>query len=161
MDETEYGSATGTEVVLISWCLIPALSLIGRPRRTLDCRHGGTALAATPGARRREYSFFWAVAPVALCWEERDGDVASAMRGTGRASEGNRGLPANRIRPEGQIGARSVPDRDARPYGVVGVALRCQGHACGDGGDGRLLETGLACAVPRFQTDPSQRLAYS
>ena len=26
---------------------------------------------------------------------------------------------------------------------------------------GRLLETGLACAVPRFQTDPGQRLAYS
>jgi hypothetical protein len=49
--------ATGSEVVFISWCLTPALSLIGRPRRTLDCRHGGTASAATPGARRREYSF--------------------------------------------------------------------------------------------------------
>src|ERR1700733_7728143 len=48
---------TGTEVVPISWCLIPALSLIGRPRRTLDCRHGGAALAAPPGARRREYRF--------------------------------------------------------------------------------------------------------
>ena len=33
-------------------------------------------------------------------------------------------------------------------------AFRGQGHACGDGSDGRLLETGLACAVLRFQTDP-------
>src|ERR1700749_1423453 len=105
---------TGSEVVFISWCLTPALSLIGRPRRTLDCRHGGTASAAKPGARRREYSFLGRCAGRPSL-EERDGDVASAMRWTGRASEGNRGLPADRIGPEGQIGARSVPYHDARP----------------------------------------------
>src|SRR6516225_9877588 len=99
--------ATGTEVVPISWCLIPALSLIGRPRRTLDCRHGEAASAATPGARRREYRFLSRRAGRPF-WEERDGDVASAMRGTGRASERNRGLPAGRFGPEGQIGACSV-----------------------------------------------------
>ena len=49
-------------------------------------------MAAPPGARRREYRFLDRRAghPVE---EERDGDVTSAMRGTGRASEGNRGLP--------------------------------------------------------------------
>src|SRR4051794_7225326 len=83
----------------ISWCLIPALSLIGRRRRTLDCRHGGEALAATPGARRREYRFLSRRAGHPF-WEERHGDIASPVRGIGRASERNRSLPAVRFGPE-------------------------------------------------------------
>src|SRR5271166_4834952 len=35
----------------------PRMSLIGWPRRTLDCRHGEAVLAVEPGARRREYPF--------------------------------------------------------------------------------------------------------
>ncbi len=38
-------------------------------------------------------------------------------------------------------------DRDARPFGAVGVAGRDQDHAWGDGGDGRLLEAGLTCCA--------------
>src|SRR3954471_8202313 len=120
--------ATGTEVVLISWCLIPALSLIGRPRRTLDCRHGGEALAATPGARRREYRFLSRRAGHPF-WEERHGDIASPVRGIGRASERNRSLPAVRFGPEGQIGACSVSNHDARAGGFVDLALGGHGHA--------------------------------
>jgi uncharacterized protein len=96
-------------------------------------------LAASPGARRREYRFLGGRAGHRV-EEKRDGDVASSMCGTGRASKGDRGLPADRIRPEGEIGTCSVPNYDAGPCGVVGMALRSQGYACGDGGDGRLLE---------------------
>ena len=83
------------------------------------------------------------------------------MRGTGRASEGDRGLPADRVRPQGPIGVGAVCDHDAGPSGAVGVAGRGQGDARGDGGDGGLLEAGLACAVPRFQPGSRQRLAHS
>jgi len=77
------------------------------------------------------------------------------------ASEGDRGLPADRIRPEGSIGVGSVPDHDAGPCGAVGVAGRGQDDARGDGGDGRLLEACLARAVPRLRVSSGQRLAHS
>jgi len=135
------------------------MSLIGWPRRTLDCRHGEAVLAVEPGARRREYRFSGSSRRPPYLARERDGDVASTMRGIGRASEGDRGLPADCVWPKGSIGVGAVPDHDAGPFGAVGVAGRDQDHARGDGGDGRLLEAGLARAAPRLRLGSRQRLA--
>ena len=154
-------AVAGTEVVCPLVFRARGMSLIGWPRRTLDCRHGEAVLAVEPGARRREYLFSGSSRRSPHLARERDGDVASSMRGIGRASEGDRGVPPDCIRPQGSIGVGAVSDHDARPFGAVGVAGRGQGHARGDGGDGRLLEAGLARAVPRLQLGSRQRLAYS
>jgi hypothetical protein len=101
----------------------PRRSLIGRSRGTLDCRHGEAVLAVEPGARRRGHLFSRSSRrPFLVLVRERDGDALSTMRGIGRASEGDRGLPADRVRPQGSIAVGAVPDHDARPFGAVGVA---------------------------------------
>src|SRR5271166_3465739 len=160
MDETGYGAGGRWRGRLPLGVLSPRMSLIGRSRRTLDCRHGEAVLTVAPGARRREYRFSGSSRRPPCLARERDGDVASTMRGIGRASEGDRGLPADCVRPKGSIGVGAVCDHDAGPFGAVGVAGRDQDHPCGDGSDGRLLEAGLARAVPRLQPDSRQRLAH-
>src|SRR5208337_4681131 len=160
MDETGYGAGGRWRVRLPLGVSSPRMSLIGWPRRTLDCRHGEAVLAVEPGARRREYRVSGSSRRPPCLARERDGDVASTMRGIGRASEGDRGLPADCVRPKGSIGVGAVCDHDAGPFGAVGVAGRDQDHPCGDGGDGRLLEAGLARAVPRLQPGSRQRLAH-
>ena len=118
--------AAGGEVALPLGVSSPRMSLIGWPRRTLDCRHGEAVLAVEPGARRREYPFSGSSRRPPCLARERDGDVASTMRGIGRASEGDRGLPADCVRPKGSIGVGAVPDHDAGPFGAVAVAGRGQ-----------------------------------
>src|SRR5208283_2917627 len=57
MDETGYCAGGRWRGRLPLGVLSPRMSLIGRSRRTLDCRHGEAVLAVAPGARRREYPF--------------------------------------------------------------------------------------------------------
>src|SRR5271166_3359185 len=57
MDETGYGAGGRWRVRLPLGVSSPRMSLIGWPRRTLDCRHGEAVLAVEPGALRREYPF--------------------------------------------------------------------------------------------------------
>ena len=101
MDETGYCAGGRWRGRLPLGVSSPRMSLIGWPRRTLDCRHGEAVLAVEPGARRREYPFSGLSRRPPCLARERDGDVASTMCGIGRASEGDRGLPADCVRPKG------------------------------------------------------------
>jgi len=121
----------------------------------LSPRPGGV-FAVWPGARRRECVFPGLSRRSLGFVGERDGDHASQVRGARCAPEGDCGLPADRFRQEGSFGTGAVRGDDARARGVVELADGSQGHACGHGGDGRLLEAGLARALRRLQADFGQ-----
>jgi len=133
------GRVVGTEVGILLVRISPLVSWTRGSWSTSDCRHGPhqprstllrVLMYGTPRRRRNRGG--------------RDGTAVSTLLRSRRSQRDGGGLPAPCSRWQGHDRSSYLPDDHGGPSALVGVAGSKRVHACGHGGDRRLLEASVA-----------------